>query len=314
MTDERREPRRPAAATQDPYISTARAAEALGVSVSTVKRWVDEDVLPAHRTAGGHRKLLRAEVLALARRGEVPHQDLAGLVLSPVKRGRIAPESVATLLHAALLRGDASEARTLIRRACESGIALETLADEIVAPVMHRVGRDWESSKIDVWHEHRASEICRTALNELLGELQPRVGHRRPLAVGCAVEGDQSQLSTLLAQLVLLEAGWNAVNLGPNTPFSSLTLAIKELHPRLVWLSASHLVDANKFIRGDRDFYRESERAGVPVAVGGYALTEAVRSRMPYTTYGDGLTHLAAFARTLHPRPARPRRGRPPKS
>jgi hypothetical protein len=39
----------------------------------------------------------------------------------------------------------------------------------------------------------------------------------------------------------------------------------------------------------------------------------SVRSAIPYTTYGDGLGHLAAFARTLHFRPKPPRRGRPPK-
>jgi methanogenic corrinoid protein MtbC1 len=175
------------------------------------------------------------------------------------------------------------------------------------------VGHDWETARIDVWQEHRGTQLAAAALYGLRGELEARAERNRPVAVGGAPEGDPYLLATLLAQLVLLDAGWEAVNLGPDTPLPSLTQALRELRPRLLWLSVSYLEDTAGFIGAYRDLYRAAERQGVAVAVGGRALAEAIRSTVPYTTHGDGLSHLAAFARTLHPRPKPPRRGRPPK-
>jgi len=133
------------------------------------------------------------------------------------------------------------------------------------------------------------------------------------VAVGGAPQGDPYLLATLLAQLVLLDAGWEAINLGPNTPLSSLARAVSTLRPRLLWLSVSYLEDSAAFLVEYRNFYSIVERQRVAIAVGGRALAEAIRSAIPYTTYGDGLSHLAAFARTLHPRRKLPRRGRPAK-
>jgi methanogenic corrinoid protein MtbC1 len=274
---------------------------------------VDEGVLPAHRTAGGHRKLLRAEVLALTRQGDLPRGDLGALsAASPRNQGEDL-ETVAATLVDALLRGQGAEVSVIVRRAYGSGVAIETLADRVIAPAMEKVGHDWEAARIDVWQEHRGTQLLAAVLYDLKGELEARAERNRPVAVGGAPEGDPYLLATLLAQLVLLDAGWEAVNLGPDTPLPSLTQALRELRPRLLWLSVSYLEDTAGFIGAYRDLYRAAERQGVAVAVGGRALAEAIRSAVPYTTHGDGLSHLAAFARTLHPRPKPPRRGRPPK-
>lgn len=293
------------------HASTATVARALGVSVSTVKRWVDDGILPAHKTAGGHRKLLIADVLELARRTDLPHADLSLLAGNPRRTPIAAGDDLALPLQSALLSGDADRVRMVVLGSYRAGMSIANIADQAVAPAMAYIGREWQAGKIDVMEEHRASQLCASVLYELKARLDARAARDRPRAVGAAPEDDYSVLPTLLAQMTLLDVGWDAINLGPDTPFKSLTRAVVELRPRLVWLSASHLGPEDAFISAYRDFYRHAEAANVPVAIGGYGLKEAVRSRIPYTTYGDRLEHLAAFARTLHQRPKRPERGRP---
>jgi len=301
------------------YVSTNSVAKALGVSVSTVKRWVDDGVLPAQKTAGGHRKLLRADVRELARRGDLPHLDLSYLGDS-AGRNREAqpvPAELAEQLYRALHAGAVERSRTLIHGAFRRGLSIELLADQAIRPAMERIGRDWEKGRIDVMEEHRASQICAATLYELKATLEQRASKNRPLAIGGAPPMDLAVLPALLAEMVLIDAGWDAINLGSNTPFPSLARAITELRPRLLWLSVCHLAndrDFRDFIHGYRELYQQAEKAGVAVAIGGRAVVESLRAKIPYTTHGDGLSHLAAFARTLHRPPSRPRRGRPCKT
>lgn len=59
--------------SNDPYCSTSQAAKMLGVSLGTVQNMVEEGVLDAWKTSGGHRRINRESVMAfLSKRGGTP--------------------------------------------------------------------------------------------------------------------------------------------------------------------------------------------------------------------------------------------------
>jgi excisionase family DNA binding protein len=301
------------ATVQPTYLSTAEVAEGIGVSVSTVKRWVEEGVLPASKTPGGHRKLLLADVVEVARRSNLPVRNLAKFSAGPLKSRQRDPLTLQKTFYEALLNGDSGTVRAIVHGAYQNGVPVEVLADDVIGPAMHQLGRAWQNGSIDVMHEHRASQLCVSVLFELKQTLETRARRQKPIAVGAAPEGDQSALATLLCQMVLLDAGWDAVDLGPNTPLKSLCLAIRELRPQLVWLSISHIVDSESFRRDQQSLFRATQAADAALVIGGQALDEDLRAALSYTAYGDGLKHLAAFARSLNPQLRRPKRGRPPR-
>lgn len=292
------------------YVSTAQVAQALGVSVTTVKRWVDDNVLPAHRTVGGHRKLLMSDVLRLVREGNLPQADLSRLV----PQGPTAEADAGGVLRQMrdAVATDVDLIRGVIHGAYQSGTTIETLADDIIVPAVATAGREWTAARMDVVQERRVTQACVSALYELRAALRTNADRDRPVAVGGAPEHDHALLPSLLAELTLLDAGWDAVNLGPHTPVSAFVAAVDQLAPQLVWLSVTHLQDPEAFLAEYRDLYRACDAHNVAVAVGGRGLSDPVRVRMPYTAFGDGMTQLAAFARSLYRRPQRPKRGRPP--
>lgn len=56
--------------SNEPYCSTSQAAKLLGVSLGTVQNMVEEGVLDAWKTSGGHRRIKRESVMELlAKRG-----------------------------------------------------------------------------------------------------------------------------------------------------------------------------------------------------------------------------------------------------
>ena len=284
----------------EPYLKTQRVAQALGVSVSTVKRWVDAGMIRAARTVGKHRLIPFSEALRLAREqgySETNLRVLSGLAPdgSPMPMGEDGPLA---LLEKLLRDGRGPEARTLIHSLYNSGSGAVSVADDLIRPVMERIGHGWMVGSLDVYQEHVATQIVAAAVRDLVDQIGRGEGSG-PLAVGAGTEGDPYVLAGLLGELVLRELGWDVRNLGVNLPMRSLAQATIHHRPRLVFISVSYLKDEEQFVREYGSFHENAAAVGAAVMVGGQALRPDLRSRLIYASHGDRMAHLAEFARGL---------------
>jgi len=286
--------------TAERLLKTQQVAEALGFSVSTIKRWVDLVILPAIRTEGGHRLIRLGDALRFARQKGLPVrklEQLAGGALVMVAAGGIDDGTRAALLEA-LQTGESGRARAILHAA---GADAVLLADHLVRPVMEQVGHGWTVGTLDVFQEHQASQVVAGAITELIERSVRSVPTPAPLALGATPEGDHYTLALLLGELALRQAGWDVRNLGSDLPLGSLARAVHTYRPRLVFLSVNHLAGAGRFLRAYLAFHKDAEAAGTAVVVGGRALGPELRARLPYHSFGERLAHLVEFARLLAP-------------
>jgi hypothetical protein len=101
-----------------------------------------------------------------------------------------------------------------------------------------------------------------------------------------------------LATLALTEAGFHAVNLGPDTPLPVLELAAARLGARLVYLSLGAPA-SDRQLRELAAFATRARQAGIHVALGGRHVDAVQAERLPGAFVGRSLGELAAFARGL---------------
>jgi excisionase family DNA binding protein len=76
-------PSKPAAPVEKPFCTTREAGDLLGVSAGTVQLWVDNGLLQAWKTAGGHRRVVLESVRQLLQKtpaAMVPRQEPASFV------------------------------------------------------------------------------------------------------------------------------------------------------------------------------------------------------------------------------------------
>lgn len=275
-----------------------QVAQALGVSESSLKRWCDRGVLQTTRTGGGHRRLPADQVVDFLRRSgrRLVRPELLGLPSNTGARPAVVARARAQMGEA-LVEGDEEQCRRIVADLYLGGQSVAVICDEVLAEALHAIGDRWSCGELEVYRERRAGEICHRTLADLRSMLPPPPD-AAPLAIGAAPAADHYALPSAMIEAVLRQNGWRAQSLGAALPLASLQAAVRDARPDIFWLSVSHIEDEQTFLNEYLNFY-EQVRSETAVVVGGRALTESLRRRMSFASYGDNLQHLEAFAKTL---------------
>lgn len=280
------------------FLSPRDLGKAVGVSESSVKRWIDAGRLQAHRTAGGHRRVALSEAIRFIREAGLPlvHPELLGFRdLPSADAGALAVHRGEQLLR--LLReGESAEVCGLLLSWYLDGTRIAELADGPLCSSLSALGELWRHGDEGIVIEHRATDICLQAVTQLR-LLLPAAGEEAPLAVGGSPDLDL--FGSQLASAVIAEAGWRSINLGAQTPPDILARAVEDLRPRLAWLSLTHLESADGLGSRIGCLLDVLDRTDGILIVGGRSRHRAGLPSHPRLHQGDSMADLAGFASGL---------------
>lgn len=294
-------PRRRRRRRSDDLYSPKKVAAAIGVSESSLKRWCDAGYIQATKTAGGHRRVSRAEVIAFVKRKQYDLRDPTAIGLPDIRDIEISDDRDAVAqLSEALRQGDEVGSRKLLVHMYIQGRTVPDLFDRIIAPAFHEIGEMWQCGNLDIYRERVACQICQTAAQDIRS-LIPPAREGAPLAIGCTLEGDHYQLATMGVEMSLTTFGWRATSLGANIPIDSLYQAFEDQMPQMVWISVSHCGSEETLVRDVTRFAGKiANRA--EIVLGGGRLTPSIRSQIQGVTFCDNFAQLVLAAQKINTR------------
>lgn len=271
-------------------LSTTEFAQAVGISNSSARRLADNGQIAIHKTSGGHRKIPLAEAIRYVRENGITPQDPALLGIAVLKSA-----SKPGAFYKALIAGDGNDAVRVLQTLYLQGKAVTEICDGPVFTAMGKIGLLFPDDKRSIFIEHRAIVICLQALMQLK-TLMPVVNQNAPKAICGAPSGDPYLLPSLVCSLVLNEAGFRDVNLGPDMPLNILIDSVEDESPRIICLSITSMIHSRSQMLEIEKLNCCADRNGCKLIIGGQS---AHLISLPDVKLGRSMAELKTWATGL---------------
>ena len=292
-----------------------------GLSPHVLRVWERRyAVVQPRRTVGGQRLYSDADIerLELLKRaadagrniGQLAPQSndaLRALVISDRQRRPPESDSTAESSRVEAIADDAVVNRCLdavrvlepaaleaeLRRAAIR-LPLVQFADEVLAPLLHRIGVLWTEGQLGPAQEHASSAVVRRVLDDIVRDCDP-APDALPIIVGTPV-AQRHELGALLAAASAGAMGWRVIYLGMDLPASEIARAAELAPARTIALSIVHPAHDER-LRADLEALAAGLPAGHSLILGGAAAPMYARRLQRPGVYA--ISSLVAFRELL---------------
>ena len=205
--------------------------------------------------------------------GQMQLSEDSANFLAPASRSVPAPASddfivqfVEEALVAICKLNDAALEKLLIRAAGELGHS--ELLQTAIAPLVQRIGAQWESGRLQIVHEHFATAVLRTFLgNAAKATSLPEYA---PVFVIATPTGQHHELGAVLVAAIASNKGWRVKYLGTNLSAAEIGAAAHQCQARAVGLSLVYPAH-DPHLPAELVALRDAVPAAVPLLIGGRA-------------------------------------------
>jgi DNA-binding transcriptional MerR regulator/methylmalonyl-CoA mutase cobalamin-binding subunit len=224
-------------------------------------------------TEGGHR---------IAHISDLSTPELAKLVteLAPVTPSPLRSatpsemalaDSFLNVALAAIQQLNTQWLRTSLQQA-SSRLAAPVFMQDLLVPLLDRVGDLWQEGGLQVAHEHAASAVIRAFIDDMRAEFEVTAG--APSVVMTTLAGELHELGALIATATAASDGWDVTYLGPNLPAEQIALVARQKGSRAIGLSIV-LPEDDESLAEELHMLRRHVGTGISIIVGGRGASAA---------------------------------------
>jgi len=244
-------------ANKTALISSVDVAKILGVNVATVKRWTDSGKLDCVKTAGGHRKFLLRHLAAFAMEHEKYAQRLSLLPLDNQVNLELSDQILRAdmdqLIPFVLNRAiscDQDSVKTVLNGLYMVNQDLAAIYDDLLTPLLHRIGEMWMDGKLSVTEEHLASQTIRDGIIKLQ-DIVVKEDQNLGKAFVLTFSEELHDIPAKMVQHLLEVRGFQVLFSGQKTPVGDTVSVFESYHPDRVYLSSVYNEDV---LKGQAEF------------------------------------------------------------